>query len=485
MKSICLLALAAACAFSVGSCNKQPSPAEHQAAVDREVQRRLDAEHQAAAQGTIDQRQAELDVRERALREKENRLAATATPAPPEPTARPMAPPRGEVVATPNEPDADSSYSTFYQRLDPYGAWIETSNYGFVFQPRDVFRDSNWRPYIQGHWVYTDVGWTWISSEPFGWATYHYGRWARLRSVGWVWVPGEEWAPAWVSWRRGDDFVGWAPLPPKARFNRQTGIHNWSDSRYGIGPEQYTFVPVQEFGGPQSAQVIVASSRNVTIIEQTTNVTNITYVNSTVVDRGPSFDDLRARSRHQIQKFKLERTQNFNAEQPVIRGEVVAMPTRDFRPAPKTARPVRVERTITQPAVERGWQDVKDPQVAQKLRQKMEREATSPAGLPKRQPVAETAETPAPTATAPPPIVRPEIAAPSTAAPQPALAPQQETRRDRIQEKRRERRQLLQQQKQQQATPAPQDSATAAPTVPAPATPAPKGRRPGPQPNQP
>ena len=48
----------------------------------------------------------------------------------------------------------------------------------------------------------------------WGWVTFHYGRWAHDQRLGWFWVPGDEWGPAWVDWRRGDDFVGWAPLPP-------------------------------------------------------------------------------------------------------------------------------------------------------------------------------------------------------------------------------------------------------------------------------
>src|SRR5207248_1104167 len=111
-------------------------------------------------------------------------------------------------------------------QLDQYGDWRETSDYGYVWQPRQA-QSRTWRPYTDGHWVYTDVGWTWISEEPFGWATYHYGRWTRLRNIGWVWVPGDEWAPAWVSWRKSNAYVGWAPLPPEARFDRGTGIHNW------------------------------------------------------------------------------------------------------------------------------------------------------------------------------------------------------------------------------------------------------------------
>ena len=76
----------------------------------------------------------------------------------------------------------------------------------------------DWRPYQYGHWVYTDEwGWYWVSDDAeadWGWVIYHYGRWAFERGLGWFWVPGDEWAPAWVDWRYGDEYVGWAPLPP-------------------------------------------------------------------------------------------------------------------------------------------------------------------------------------------------------------------------------------------------------------------------------
>ncbi len=88
--------------------------------------------------------------------------------------------------------------------------------WGEVWVPDDV--PSDWRPYTYGHWIYTDEwGWYWVSDEQeedWGWITYHYGRWAHDRRLGWFWVPGDEWGPAWVDWRRGDDYVGWAPLPP-------------------------------------------------------------------------------------------------------------------------------------------------------------------------------------------------------------------------------------------------------------------------------
>jgi hypothetical protein len=360
--------------LSLGGCQKEQTEAERKTEIERQVQQRLAAKRQAAEAKKLDERQAELDAREKSLADRENR---------PAPTVAPVAiatPPAASVAVT--RDSENTSYATFYRKLDPYGDWMETSDYGYVFQPRQAAQSRDWRPYTNGHWVYTDAGWTWISDEQFGWATYHYGRWIRLRSVGWVWVPGEQWAPAWVSWRKGNDFVGWAPLPPEAQFDRQTGIRNWADNYYDIGPEQYAFVPANEFGRKLSPREILPSERNVTIINQTTNVTNITYNNSVIVDRGPSYDDLRARSKQPIERFRLERTKDSTNERPVFRGEVVALPTVDFHPAEREARPPRVTRNIAQPVVERGWSGIRDSEAAQKARAKMNAEATPPPNRP-------------------------------------------------------------------------------------------------------
>ena len=87
----------------------------------------------------------------------------------------------------------DVSFQTFYDQLANQGSWVQTDQYGYVFQPTES--DPNWRPYTYGHWVNTDAGLTWVSDESFGWATYHYGRWVNLDGYGWVWVPGYTWGP--------------------------------------------------------------------------------------------------------------------------------------------------------------------------------------------------------------------------------------------------------------------------------------------------
>ncbi len=145
-----------------------------------------------------------------------------------------------------------------------------------------------------------------------------------MRDIGWVWVPGDEWAPAWVSWRKGNDYVGWAPLPPEAHFDRRTGIQNWADNYYDIGPEQYCFVPTREFGAQRTEQTVVPAERNVTIVDQTTNVTNITYNNTTVVNDGPSYDELRTRTQQPIERLRLERNVSVNVETENLRGRSAA-----------------------------------------------------------------------------------------------------------------------------------------------------------------
>ena len=107
--------------------------------------------------------------------------------------------------------DVSVSFQSFYDNLAPYGQWIYDPHYGNVFVP---YEDAGFRPYTRGYWAMTDYGNTWVSNDPWAWACYHYGRWTYNGYYGWVWIPGYEWAPAWVSWRWGHGYCGWAPLGP-------------------------------------------------------------------------------------------------------------------------------------------------------------------------------------------------------------------------------------------------------------------------------
>jgi Family of unknown function (DUF6600) len=376
------------------SCQKQQTDEERNTEVERQVQERLAAERQAQSEQQLAQREADRDASEKELAGKQQTTANASAPAqsPLSLIARRMT----DALGNP----ATASYSTFYTNLEPYGVWRETSSYGYVWQPREAERSRSWRPYTNGRWIYTDAGWTWISEEPFGWATYHYGRWTRLRNIGWIWVPGDEWAPAWVSWRKSNDYVGWAPLPPEARFDRRAGIHNWADNYYDIGPDQYCFVPTNQFGARRIETALVPAQRNVTIVNQTANVTSITYSNTTIINQGPSYDELRARSRQPIERLRLERqiTANVDTETPrsVIRGEVVQIPAPVIATAQPTERPRKVKETVVQTVVDRGWEGIADRQAVEKARAKIKSESTPPPDAPPKtfmRPTQATAET--------------------------------------------------------------------------------------------
>jgi hypothetical protein len=162
-------------------------------------------------------------------------------------------------------------YSLFYDRLAPYGCWLDVSGYGYCWRP--TITTPRWRPYVDGCWGWSSLGWTWQSNEPFGWATYHYGRWVNLSRHGWVWVPGHEWAPAWVSWRQSREYIGWAPLPPDR--SPCSGVYRDCDSHYNLGPSSYTFITTNHFTQPTYTTVCAPVTRNTTIFQSSVNVTQI------------------------------------------------------------------------------------------------------------------------------------------------------------------------------------------------------------------
>ncbi len=108
------------------------------------------------------------------------------------------------------------AFAQFEQALAPYGTWISDPRFGRVWVPSAAVVGDPFTPYAtNGRWVLTEYGWTWDSKWEWGWAPFHFGRWAMLDGHQWCWVPGTLWAPAWVTWRVGRHHVGWAPMPPR------------------------------------------------------------------------------------------------------------------------------------------------------------------------------------------------------------------------------------------------------------------------------
>ena len=294
---------------------------------------------------------------------------------------------------------ADVSVNFFYDNLNG-GNWYEAADYGYVWQP-DAATNPDWRPYTDGYWAYTDVGWTWVSYEDFGWATYHYGRWIRLEDYGWCWVPGYEWGPAWVSWRTGGDYIGWAPLPPAGGReivyeSRPIGGH--VDVDFGIGPAYYNFIDIRYIGEPVLIGHYYPYTQNVVYVNNTVNVTNITYNNSIVYNYGPDYAVLSRYSTRPIQRLKLERT-NIDPLQAVKGGNVtkvqgdklvLAAPLKVQKPTSPVA-PKAIKAKIAQPKIEKGWANIADPGTKAKLEQKLKTENPKNVPPPTNQPKAATA----------------------------------------------------------------------------------------------
>lgn len=136
------------------------------------------------------------------------------------------------------------------------GEWLDTPEYGVVWRPTTV--GSDWRPYSAGRWAFTDAGWAWVSDEPFGWAVYHYGRWAYAGDAGWIWLPGRVWAPAWVAWRWGDGYAGWCPLGPRDVAYEEPRVWVFVEQRNFLNPVQHSTVPYYEQEQRFSALPILA-----------------------------------------------------------------------------------------------------------------------------------------------------------------------------------------------------------------------------------
>jgi hypothetical protein len=162
--------------------------------------------------------------------------------------------------------DGGVSLQVFYDELQPHGTWIAYENYGYVWRP-NVDRD--FVPYAtDGYWINTEYGNTWVSDYGWGWAPFHYGRWFYDDFYGWMWVPDTVWGPAWVAWRSGGGYYGWAPLMPGITVSVSYNYYDRIPDRY------WSFVPCRYITYRTVYRHCVPRPQVVTIIHQTTVVTH-------------------------------------------------------------------------------------------------------------------------------------------------------------------------------------------------------------------
>ncbi len=197
---------------------------------------------------------------------------------------------------------------TGYQDLDDHGAWQTDPTYGAVWYPQAVPVD--WAPYRYGHWRWVDPwGWTWIDDQPWGFAPFHYGRWAYIHDR-WGWTPGRfvarpVYAPALVA------FVGGAGWSASLSFGNEPCV-GW----FPLAPRE-VYVP------SYPASVTYVRNVNVTHVTNITNITNQTINNVNVTN-----------VHHANQRFATVVPQNaFVAAHPVSKA-ALRVPTEALDKAP-------------------------------------------------------------------------------------------------------------------------------------------------------
>ena len=259
----------------------------------------------------------------------------------------------------------DEDISSFYDDLASYGTWVEVDPYGWVWCPDDV--PSAWQPYTVGSWIYTDDGWFWFAEDPWGSVPYHYGRWTIDHHHGWVWVPGYVWAPAWVAWRYGSGWVGWAPLPPDVSWEIHVGIVFSSfELDHHIDRHHWAFTRAQDFGTHRTRIRVERPDRNEKLLKETRNITRY------AAGPRPVEEGMRPDLIQEIRGKKIERYRIVDSAKPVSKGGVtvrggkaeVYRPTVDAkkmvrervgatppekRPEPASPAVERVERTREEP----------------------------------------------------------------------------------------------------------------------------------------
>ncbi|MEP6994058.1 MAG: DUF6600 domain-containing protein [Acidobacteriota bacterium] len=193
------------------------------------------------------------------------------------------------------------SISVFHDQLAPHGRWVSASSYGSVWIPSGVA--AGWEPYVEGEWVDTEYGWTWVSDDPWGDTPYHYGTWAWVEPHGWVWIPGTVWAPAWVTWAYTDDYVGWAPVPPTLSLS----VRGYFGAPIVVRPTRYVFVPAPKFIGVRVSTVRVPIQQNAVIYKRASKTTRFEVSNGIVRVSGPPRKNIERAVGRPIERVSVDR----------------------------------------------------------------------------------------------------------------------------------------------------------------------------------
>src|SRR4029077_14599855 len=142
---------------------------------------------------------------------------------------------------------------------------------------------------------------------------------------------------------------------PEAGCELGVGISTWADHEYDIGPDYYTFINVRDFGSDSYLRggVIFDRGRNVTIIKQTINITNIAYNRSVTYAGGPNF-------------FNLNQAIQRQGGRPIATTNVNRLNSRRIQGGVAATHTPRIAETLGSDKIDKGWP--KDPKIRNDLR---------------------------------------------------------------------------------------------------------------------
>jgi len=257
------------------------------------------------------------------------------------------------------------SFQVFYDDLSPYGMWINNPDYGYVWVPNVA---PGFTPYAtNGYWVLTDEGWTWVSNYSWGWAPFHYGRWFTDATYGPMWVPDNEWGPGWVSWRRSSGYYGWAPIGPGVSIDVAYG------NGYSIPNNQWTFVRDRDFGRTNINNYYINNSRNVTIINNSTVISNTRTdkLRNTTYNTGPARNEVEKYAGRKFTPVSIRESSKpgqsiQNNKLQIYRPQVQKNTTNGARPAPAKVAELKDVKPVKQQTPPQHINQPRDQQAAPK-----------------------------------------------------------------------------------------------------------------------
>jgi len=135
-----------------------------------------------------------------------------------------------------------------------------------------------------------------VSDYPWGWGPFHYGRWFYDDYYGWAWVPGPEWGPAWVAWRSGGGYYGWAPLGPGVNI----------EVNIVIPARHWVFVPQRYITYHQPYRYCAPRHQVVNIYDNSVHIHNTYRTDNQVYVSGPHRDDIARATRREVPVYRVE-----------------------------------------------------------------------------------------------------------------------------------------------------------------------------------